>query len=277
MFGSIGASSSRSSSQSSSLDYSANTSGSFSDSLAQSLSRSGGSSTSRIAFEDLFQQLYGSATGAAGRAAEMSPLLSGQAAQLFTGGSQFLESLGGGAGENYLESRLGPNPLLDEQIGQLGSDVGRFFREELNPAVTGSSVAAGQLGGGRQGVAQGRAIDSAGRQFQRGATELRAADMASRDQAASQLMAGRTQAAGTGLSSLQGLFDLAAGGAGAEMMPYQALASIMGGPTSLTDSEQFAEATSESVARAISEAMGFSYGTSQSTSKSKSKSMNVGM
>ena len=61
----------------------------------------------------------------------------------------------------------------------------------------------------------------------------------------------------------------------AGLNPYLALASIMGGPTVLTESSQFGN--SLSTAQALSRAFGedFSYDSSKSTSSSKSKSFGL--
>lgn len=268
---SFGGSKSRSSS--SSLDFGAQQS--FSDSLSQAFSQStsGGAassfSTQRIANADILAQLYQGALGAVPDAG----LFQGQASELFSGGLSILDRLGVGAGQDFLRSRVeGQSPVLDEQIGALSSDLGRFFREELNPAISAKAVAGGTLGGGRQGVAQGRAIDAVGREFQRGATELRARDIASRDAAAGALMAGETAAAGTALGAIPGLLGVAESGYASSLAPYTALAQIIGGPTVLTEagseSSQFGQSTSESIAQAISEMFGFNYGQSQSSSKS---------
>lgn len=274
---SFGGSTSKTKSTSNSLDYGANVSQSFSDSLSRAIS--GGQSTSgqNIAFEDLYAQMYGGATGAAGRAAEQVPLLQGQAASLFSSGNQFLESLQGGSAQDYLQGRMtGDNPLVDQQIGALGDDLSRFFGEKLNPQITSNHVAGGTLGGGRQGVAQGMAMDSVGREFQQGALGLRAADMQQRDAAAGQLGMLQQQGAATGLGSLDDMFGIAQGGATAEMLPHQMLSQILGGPTALTSAQSTQFSESEAVARAISEAMGFSFGESNSKSKGSSKSFDVG-
>ncbi len=129
----------------------------------------------------------------------------------------------------------------------------------------------GTLGGGRQGVAQGKAIDAVGREFQRGATSLRTADMAQRDAAAGTLLQNRTAGATAGVNALPGVLGLAESGFGAELAPWQALAGIMGGPTTLAGSEQssYSQSSAEEVARAIAESFGLSEETSQSSSKSK--------
>jgi hypothetical protein len=262
-------------STSSSSGYSFDQSSSLSESMGSSVARGGseGRSFTDVAFQDIFANLYGGAAGAASRLSDIVPSFAEEARSLFSGGIGFLDQLrGGGAGAEYLEGRVGgDSSWLDEQIGGLGEDLGRFFREELNPAITSRAVAGGTLGGGRQGVAQGRAADAVTREFQRGATSLRSADVAQRDAAAGALMAGQAQGAGVGLGALPGLMGVAEGGFGAEMLPYQLLAGIMGGPTTLAGSESssFDEAQAFDVARAIAESMGRA--SQQSTSQSTGK------
>lgn len=242
----FGGSSSRSNSQSSSLGFGYGYSGN--ESLSDSLSRS--SSGQTIAFEDLFRELYSGATGAAAKVSTLAPGLTDQANRLFSGGVDFLSQL-----------QRTDDGVLNGQIDALGSDLGRFFREELNPAITSRGVATGTLGGGRQGVAQGIAARGLAEEFAQGSASLRAADRQGRDAAAA-----------TGLGALPGLFGLAQAGAGSELMPYQALAAILGGPTTLTSS------SSDSIAQAISRAFGedFSYDSSQSSSSSRSKAFSLG-
>ncbi len=50
--------------------------------------------------------------------------------------------------------------------------LGQFFREQLNPSITGSAVGVGGLGGSRQGIAQGMGVNSMMQQFQQGATGI---------------------------------------------------------------------------------------------------------
>lgn len=255
-----------------SYGYNRSASDSFSRGTSRSLSGGQATSTQDIAFRDIFANLFGDASNVAGRLAGEAGGLTEQANMLFSGGLGFLDSLGGGADSEYLASRVsGGNPLLDEQIDALGEDIGRFFREDINPAITSAGVATGTLGGGRQGVAQGRAAEAAGREFQRGATALRGADIAARDAAAAQLQSGRIAGASAGLSAIPSLFDVAQGGFGAQLAPYQALAGIVGGPTTLTQgqSTDFSQASSDEIARAISEAFGEDFRYAQSTSKSK--------
>jgi hypothetical protein len=274
---SFGGSKSKSSSSATSQDFGGNVSQSFSDSLSRAVSGGQSTSSSNIAFEDLFRQMYGGATGAAADAAGAVPLLQGQAASLFSSGNQFLQSLQGGPSQDYLQGRMtGEHPLVDQQISALGDDLSRFFGEQLNPQITSTHVGGGTLGGGRQGVAQGMAMDSLGREFQQGALGIRVADMQARDQAARDLGQMQIGGAQTGLGSLGQMFGIAEGGAFAGMAPHTMLSQILGGPTVMNQSQSTQFSESESIAKAISEALGFSYGSSDSSSKGSSKSLNFG-
>lgn len=289
---SFGREKSKTQSQQSSFGFSTNESQSSSVSGGSSVSSSGSASRSftDIAFADIFRELYSGATGVADRAANLVPALADQARQLFAGGVSFLDDLQAAgapdAGADYLAARVaGESPVLEEQIGALGEDLSRFFGEELNPQITEAAVRSGALGGGRQGVAQGLASEAVAREFARGATSLRAADVAARDAAARDLSgnlrateANRIAAAGTGLGALPGLFGIAQGGFGAEFAPYQALASILGGPVTLAGSESTSSSSSAAhdFAEAVSRATGYSEERSQGSSIGKSSGFNIG-
>lgn len=251
----IGASSSRSNSSSSSYGYS----GSSTDALSR------GSSQQRVAFEDLFAQLYGGAGGAAASVATKTPGFTEQANRLFSGGLEFLDTL---SGPGALDERLADPGTADAQIGDLGSDLARFFAEDLNPEITSRGVATNTLGGGRQGVAQGRAADAVTREFARGSTAIRTADVTRRDELARAFDQQRLGAGSVGLSALPELLGVAEGGFTAEFAPWQQLASIYGGPTVLGSSEDFATE--------MSRAFGEDFSQSQSRSKSKSFSAGFG-
>lgn len=264
---------SKSSSQQSSDSYGYNTSESQDLSQSSSMSVSGGASgTSQDVFAaDLFRRLYGGAEGAAGSALMSAPELTSAARQLFTGGSQFLQGLGGGAGTDYMTDRLSAdNPVLQQQIDALREDTGRLFTEQLNPAITSRAVAGGTLGGGRQAVAQGLAMDSAAREFTRGATALRTADIAQRDQVAAQVAQNSLSSAATGLGALPGLLDVLERGTNAELGVYSTLSGILGGPTVLSQSESsdFSRATSQSVSEAFAKSFGEQRATSRGSSRS---------
>ena len=256
---SFGGSRTTSNSQSSSID------------LSRSSSVSGGASQSQseqsIAFEDVFARLFGGAEGAAGG---LDPsLLTGAANQLFSSGTGFLDNIGGDAGSRYLEGRIsGDNPILQDQIDLLGEDLGNFFSEELNPAITSNAVGGGQLGGGRQGVAQGRAISQVSDSFTRGATALRAGDIAARDAAASGLAANAISGAQTAFAGIPALAGAADLGFSAGLAPYERLAGILGGPTVLGSSSSSAA----DWARAFSN----SFGQSSASSTSSGRALSIG-
>lgn len=217
-----------------------------SDSYGYNQSAQASTSTQDVFQGDIFAQLYGNATRAAGGSAANAGQLRTAANQLFTGGSQFLENLGGDAGSSYLENRLSANnPVLEEQISQLQEDTGRLFREELNPAITSRAVAGGTFGGGRQGVAQGLAAESAARVFSQGATALRAGDVASRDAVAQSIATNSLNATSTGLGALPSLLEVLERGNNAELGSYSQLSQILGGPTTLTTAQSLARSFGE--------------------------------
>jgi len=249
--GSLGGSSTRSSSQSSSRSNAGSQSGGVSF------------SNDRIAFEDIFARMFGGAEGAAGG---LDPSMLTEAAnQLFSGGMGFMDQLSNDAGSQYLEDRLSSdNEVLQQQIDLLGEDLGNFFSEQLNPAITSQSVSGGALGGGRQGVAQGVAAEQVGEQFTRGATALRASDIAARDAAANNLSQNNIQNAMVGFQGANILQGISEQGFSAALRPYQLLSSILGGPTTLNDSSSFNFANS------------FSNSFSQSSANSRSRSFDIG-
>lgn len=251
MSGSLGGGRSKSSQQSSSYGYSG--------------SQQASTSTQDVFQGDIFAQLYGNASTAAGGAAANAGQLRTAAQQLFTGGNQFLEQLGGDAGSAYLQDRLSANnPVLEEQISQLQQDTGRLFREELNPAITSRSVAGGTFGGGRQGVAQGLAAESAARVFTQGATALRAGDIASRDAVAQSIATNSLNAASTGLGALPSLLDVLERGNNAELGVYGGLSQILGGPTTLTTAQSLAKSFGEQTSQSSGKSRAWNFDTSAS-------------
>lgn len=244
---------------SSSYGHSTSQSSDISRSIQEAVSGGQSSSSQSVFGADIFQQLYGGATGAASRASFQAPELAAAAQQLFTGGSQFLNSLGADAGSDYLNQRvMGESPVLQQQIDALREDTGRLFTEEFNPAITSRAVAGGTLGGGRQGVAQGMAMDTLAREFTRGATALRANDVNARDAAAQSIAQNSLQAANTGLGALPGLLDLKERGANSELGIFASLSNILGGPTVLGESQSndFSRSTAQSIAEAFSRSFG---------------------
>lgn len=273
--------------QSKDRSYSESTSDAYgySQSESQDVSRSfqdsvsGGTSGSSqaIAFAPIFEQLFSGASKAGQGALLGANEITRAATQLFTGGSKFMEGLGGDVGTQYLADRVtGDNPVLQQNIDLLREDAGRLFSEQLNPAITSRAVAGGNLGGGRQGVAQGLATEAVTREFVRGSTALRTADQAQRDAAAGTVASNSLAAASTGLGALPGLLDLLERGNSAELGIFSNLSSILGGPTTLTtsSSDSFSRSTAQSVAEAFSRAFGENTSASRAGSHARGDAWN---
>ncbi len=210
---------------------------------------SSSSSSSQSIFEsDIFARLFGDASNIAGNINTSG--LTDAANELFSGGQSFLGDLqslsaGDDVSGQFLRDRIsGEGGFVDENIAALGEDLGQFFSEELLPGITSQAVGGGQLGGGRQGVAQGKAIESVGREFRRGSLEIRNADLRQRQDAATALSGQRQSAAVAGLTGAQQQFDLANAATLTPFSPFLTLANILGGPTTLTESESQSEGRS---------------------------------
>jgi hypothetical protein len=255
----FGGSTSSSTSQSTSFDRSSSASGSGGAAVA--------GSQDSVAFEDVFARLFG---GAEGAAAGLDPsMLTGAANTLFSSGSGFMSSLGQDAGTQYMQDRIGAdNPELQQQIAFLGEDLGNFFNEQLMPGITSQAVGGGQLGGGRQGIAQSAAMREVGSQFARGASAMRSADIGARDAVAGQVAGNTADQAAVGLGGMSPMMGIANAGFSAGMAPMERLASILGGPTTLNNSFS----TSADWANAWSN----SYGESQATQSSSGKAFSMG-
>lgn len=267
-------------SNSSSYGYTGSTSGdtsrSFSSGMSEGTSQSQSGQT--IAFEDLFKQLYGNASGAADSVAMQAPELKAAASQLFTGGSQFLQTLGGNAGTHYMDERLTGASPVEDIIASMKTDAASLFTDELNPAIISRAVAGGTLGGGRQGVAQGVAQAKVANDFTRNAAALRYSDVQQKDQIAQTVAGNSIAAASTGLGALPGMLDLLERGQNAELAPYASLANILGGPTTLTESSSsatdFSRNTAQSAADAFSRSFGEQSATSSATQRSRGRGRN---
>lgn len=195
--------------------------------------------------------------------------------QAIAQGQESLAGIAGGTNpalQALQQQAVGQNPFLQEQIGQLGEDITRQFERGIAATNT-AAVGAGQLGGGRQGVAQGLLGEAATREFARGATALRNQDIGRQLQASQAVLGAQQGAAGQlgaqglqgllgqqglqqagilgagqlglgGLGQLGGLFNLGFAPFGAEFSPLQSLAGIIGGPTVLN--QQSSQGTSSS-------------------------------
>lgn len=261
------------------------TSGSLSGGASRSANQATGQSRERIAFEDVFSRLFKGAEGAAGG---LDPSLLTEASnQLFSGGTDFLSSIGGDAGTAFLTERLANRDSLEaDQVSQLKTDIGKLFNEELLPGITSDAVAGGQLGGGRQGVAEGKALEAAAEAFKTGSLDIRATNQAQLDALAAGVAGRGIQGAQVGLTGLSDVAGIAEMGFGADLRGAQLLSGILGGPTVLGESasqstgfssaEDFARAFSESFGRSISQGQSQSTSSTKSSSKSKSAGLKFG-
>ena len=192
---------------------------------------------------------------------------------------------GGAPGTQFLQDRISQqNPFLNEQITQLGQDIGQQFRESILPSIRRGATQIGALGGGRQGVAEGIAAEGAQRSFAQQAANLRFSDVGLRQAAAAQLqqaalaggqLAGsglgqQLTAAQAGIGSLGGLQQLGLSPFGAAFSPLQQLGQLIGGPTVLSQGTSFGQSLSQSQQRAQSQ------GTSFGQSSGSGSSLNAG-
>lgn len=271
----------RSQATSSSFGRSDSVQGATAGSVSGGASVSQAASRDRIAFEDVFSRLFSSAEGSA---AGLDPsLLTDASNQLFAGGTEFLEGIGGDAGTAFLTERLADRDTLEaEQIDQLQTDIGKLFQEELLPGITSEAVAGGQLGGGRQGVAQTGATEAAAEAFTRGSLDIRQQNQAQLDELAAGVASRNIQGAQVGLAGGDSLAALAELGFGADFRSIQMLAEVFGGPQTLTESlssgiaEDFARSFSDSFGRSRSREGAESQSTSFTESRGSSKSAGIG-
>lgn len=217
---------------------------------------------------EAYSDLFGGARAATERAQARVPGLTGTAGRLFSSGAGFLEEL---SGETATERRLLDTGVEDDLISQLGSDLGRFFGEEINPAIASRGVATGTLGGSRGEVARGTAARGLASEFVRGSTEIRRAGVERRDRLASEVDSTRGSRIGQSLSALPGLFGLAEAGIGAEFMPLMQLASILGDRTVLTESGSTSSSETGSFASQLARA----FSATDAESKSRSSGSQV--
>lgn len=166
--------------------------------------------------------------------------LFGTADQLYGRGQGFLDQLGS-SGQNL--SGFGSTALRDAQIGQLGSDLGNFLQTNVLPAIGRDAVGVGGFGGGRQQVAEGVAAGDIARAFTSGATDIYNNSENQRLQAAMAQGNLQTQGAMAGLGGLNSLFGLQASPFQAQMNPLLSYASILGGPTVLSQNRSRSQDT----------------------------------
>ena len=200
-----------------------------------------------------FNQLSGRANRLVGQGQQALQQNSG-----FLGGLQQSAQFGQQALQQFAQQE---NPYLNSQIGQLGQDIGRNFREQILPGIGGDFQGAGQRGSSRQGVAEGLAAQGAQDAFAQGAGDLRFQGYQGQQAAAGQL-AGlgnqANQAFGQQVSGAQGLANQSLQN---NLNPFAIGSSVIGSPTALSFSNSFGMEQAQQ--------------TASSKNKSKSSSMSI--
>lgn len=181
-------------------------------SIGFSSSRSRSSSKDSVFLADLFEKLYGGASAAA--AGIDTSGITEAANNLFTQSGGFLDSLSSAADPSVTE----------DQVASLKSDLDAFFNETLLPGITSDAASVGQLGGGRQGVAQGVAAGQVARALTSGIADIR-------ERGANR----QISAAQTGLQYAPTVFGFAQEASLAPLSPYLALSQVLGDPTVLNE------------------------------------------
>jgi hypothetical protein len=181
-----------------------------------------------------------------GEQGELGTVNSRQLAQAAKRGDQGLEQL-----QNFSNTL---NPFTQQQIGQLGQNLGDVFRNEILPGIGSGFQGAGQRGSSRQGVAEGLAAQGVLNQFQQGSTQLLNNAYGQAQQAATNLAGIGTGAAQTGANTNQYL---------AGFQPFQVGSGIIGQPSTLGSS--------------FGIDYGQAYGFRRSTGSSDDQSANLGL
>ncbi len=163
-----------------------------------------------------------------------------QAEALQAQGQQFLGDLRSNPFLSSLQTQAGGNQaLVDQQIGQLGTDIGQFTNEQLLPGIRRDFVGVGGLGGARNQIAEGLAAQGAQRAFSSGVTDILSADAARASQAATTGAGLTAQSALGGLQSLQGQFNLGLSPFQSQFSPLLNMNQIVGPPNVLGRSSAF--------------------------------------
>ena len=163
--------------------------------------------------------------------------------------------------QQLLARSQGNNPYISQQIAAYGQDISQNLQNNILPQIGSGFGLANQYGGGRQGVAEGLALQGAQTDFARGAADLRSNAYAQGQGAAGTALQAQLGAAGDSLGALQGQYELGLAGPMAGLLPLQSLQGLLGSPTVL----------SQGMGQSFDIASAASQTRSQAESKSKSK------
>jgi hypothetical protein len=125
------------------------------------------------------------------------------------------------------------NQMVQQNVDLLGQDLQRQFQQDLMPQIAQNAIAGGQLGGGRQGVAQGLAAQGISDAFARGSADIRNQAYGQAQQAAG--MGGQMLGQGiqAGFNAAPALMNLGLSPYTAAWMPLQQLGGLLGSPTTI--------------------------------------------
>jgi hypothetical protein len=218
-----------------------------SNSSSKNQSTASGSSATNVWGEQspFLQSLYNQGAGILGQQQGAGQAAQGQVDQFMPGvqqGFQGMQGIGqtGGPIGQFADPN---NSMVNQQIGNLGQQLGDFFNNQLMPGIAGQAVDVGGFGGARQGVAQGAAAGHVAQQFQQGSTDLMANAYGNAQNAAGQ----QTQAMLGANSALGGMagdaFNLGMSPYNAAWGPLQQQAGLLGGPAMLSQSQQQSQGT----------------------------------
>ena len=167
------------------------------------------------------------------------------------------------AGLEGLGGLMDPSSQIAAQEASLASGLGDLFNNELMPGIARNAVGAGQLGGGRQGVAEGQAVGEIANAYTQGLGDITAR--------ANQQALG---AAGMMPGFAQGIMSNVMSPFQQPMNILQMMAQALGGPTVLGQSQGTSD--SFSMGQTGSQSSGSSQSTQTGRQGSQSESSSTG-
>ena len=105
----------------------------------------------------------------------------------------FANTTGQGFGDIASGSRIGQNPFLEQQLAGMRANVNQNLQQNQLPAIQNNAIAGGGLGGSRQGIAQGLAIQGANRDILQAETAARSGQVNADQQQQLQALLGQQQ------------------------------------------------------------------------------------
>ena len=160
---------------------------------------------------------------------------------------------------------MDPSAQIEAQSAALQSGLGSLFRNEINPGIESEAIAAGGLGGGRQGVAQGVAAGQLGDAFTQGYGDIVG-------RANQQALGAAGMMPGLANANMQNALQPMMAGLDIQSQ----LANILGGPTILSRNTSRAGGASNQYSRSGSQSTALGQSNSQSRTKGKTKSGGFG-